>query len=115
MEISRTWRRAKIDRFQAYMLDPAVVQRCIDWNPCVPSLVARKVLISRRAPDPSIVRAIFPYRRSLRGLPLEFSNFAAVWIPHLKAETGIDFSFVVSWSAGGRPLKSFFKEVGGDG
>lgn len=71
------------------------------------------------ASDVITIRAIIPFRRRFQGLPNEFARFVADWIPHLKAETGKDFRFVVSWSAGGIPLKNMFKymskEVGGDG
>lgn len=113
--ISKAWRRAKIVRFQAFRLDPAVVQKCMAWEPSVPSEVARKVLCSLGASVVSTIRAIIPYRREFLGLPSEFARFVADWTPHLKAELGQDFKFVISWSAGGRPLKSFFKEVGGVG
>ncbi len=55
IDVSRAWRRAKFERYQAFMWDQSVVQACICWDQCVPFEVARKGLVFRRVSEPSIV------------------------------------------------------------
>ena len=108
--LSAFWRQRKLDHFKKFMLDRRIIQECSDWSPYGVSEVGRKFLSGVSGPDTKILRLILPYRQEVSNLPKKFTHFASEWLPYLEGETGMKFEMKVSWSSGGRPLKSLLSD-----
>ncbi len=108
-ELAEQWRGIKLARFIHFRLAPHVILKCAEWRAREPSQLAREWLGPSSQDKRTTVRAIIPFRRGLESLATELSGLGEVWRPWLRWETGIDFSFKISWSSGGTPLKGYLK------
>jgi hypothetical protein len=109
IQLAEEWRAIKLARFVHFRLAPHVLLKCASWRARLPSQIAREWLKPLSEDGKTTIRAIIPFRRGLDSLAMELRHLSEVWRPWLRMETGLDFSFKISWSSGGTPLKGYLK------
>ena len=88
-EAARVWQKAKIWKLQHHFFDSRVVALCKEWQPAVPSVVARGFLANiHTAPRELLVRLVLPLRREWSGIASKLKALSKQYQAFIKAETG---------------------------